>query len=98
MRSGSRKKRRASKEELVYLTPLPDVCSSKTSANLTISTSGRECNATSIGEDSCDNVCCDKNYVTKTVVVTSKCNCKFEWCCYVECEECSEEQEKQFCL
>lgn len=94
-----RSKRRASKEDLIYLKPLPDVCSMRIgNATSDLLTVGRPCNSSSVGEDNCDSLCCNRGYETKTLLTTVKCKCKFKWCCYVQCEECSQEIEQSLCL
>ena len=55
-----------------------------------LGTAGRRCNRTSHGSDGCDILCCGRGYDTTRVLVKRKCNCKFEWCCVVKCEECRE--------
>lgn len=54
-----------------------------------LGTTGRECNKTAIGTNGCDIMCCGRGYDTETVVKTTKCECKFHWCCYVKCRDCS---------
>ncbi|KAF7635482.1 Protein Wnt [Meloidogyne graminicola] len=41
-------------------------------------------------EGDCTNLCCGKGYTVTHQVVPYKCNCKFIWCCRVECKECLE--------
>lgn len=96
MRS-KRSKRRANKEELIYITPLPDYCDSNNATSVTEMTQGRECNPRSNKADSCTSLCCGRGYQRKTVVVKEQCNCKFEWCCFAKCEECRKEVEKFYC-
>lgn len=54
-----------------------------------LGTAGRECNKTSLGPDGCDIMCCGRGYDTATVQRVTKCECKFHWCCYVRCKECT---------
>ncbi|CAG0909381.1 unnamed protein product [Cyprideis torosa] len=58
---------------------------------------GRECNRTSRGADSCDTLCCGRGYDTSPVLVTTRCRCRFHWCCRVECQQCNEWREIHTC-
>ncbi len=42
-------------------------------------------------------MCCGRGQQSEVVVKKEKCNCKFHWCCYVECETCEQEVEVSFC-
>jgi len=53
-----------------------------------LGTQGRECNRTSLGTDNCSILCCGRGYHTERVLVKEKCNCKFRWCCEIECDTC----------
>ncbi|CAK5102364.1 unnamed protein product [Meloidogyne enterolobii] len=41
-------------------------------------------------EGDCTNLCCGKGYTVSHQVVPYKCQCKFIWCCRVECKDCLE--------
>lgn len=78
---------RLNKLDLVYLNSSPDYCR----PNLRLAfygTRGRVCNRTSRGIDSCELLCCGRPYVTRMETLKYKCNCKFNWCCSVSCQEC----------
>lgn len=87
-----RSKRRASKEELIYLKRSANICEESGSSMV-----GRKCNSTSSGEDNCDTLCCGRGHETKLVTIKERCRCKFEWCCYVQCEECEKQEYQSFC-
>ncbi|KAG9335859.1 hypothetical protein JZ751_003516 [Albula glossodonta] len=55
-----------------------------------VGTGGRVCNRTSRGVDSCEVMCCGRGYDTSRVSRTTKCECKFHWCCAVRCRDCHE--------
>ncbi|KOB75802.1 Protein Wnt, partial [Operophtera brumata] len=60
-------------------------------------TTGRECNRTSSGLDGCALLCCGRGYNTKKIIVKERCNCKFHWCCRVECNTCIKAVEVYTC-
>ena len=62
-----------------------------------LGTTGRVCNKTSDGPDGCDVMCCGRGYNTKRVQQTRQCECKFHWCCYVKCRECTESVDVNTC-
>lgn len=43
-------------------------------------------------------MCCGRGYKTRIEKVEDRCNCKFHWCCYVECDRCFREVEVNTCL
>lgn len=55
-----------------------------------LGTAGRICNKTSRGTDGCEVMCCGRGYDTTRVKQITKCECKFKWCCAVECKDCEE--------
>ncbi|XP_071961062.1 protein Wnt-2b-A-like [Antedon mediterranea] len=85
-----------SKSDLIYFESSPDYCvkSQKTGS---LGTAGRACNKTSKSTDGCDIMCCGRGYDTARVTRTSKCECKFHWCCYVRCKECTETVDVHTC-
>lgn len=66
---------------------------------------GRQCSrarneTTSLSErKSCKNLCrsCGLRVRRQTVIRTKRCNCKFEWCCNVTCDICTEKVEEHYC-
>ena len=57
-----------SKKELVYLDESLDYCKLGNEQ-----VTGKQCNATSAGPDSCDNLCCGRGYYKKMRKVEEKC-------------------------
>lgn len=53
-----------------------------------LGTRDRQCNRTSHGPDGCATMCCGRGYNTIRKYIQEKCNCKFIWCCSVQCETC----------
>ncbi|XP_054159552.1 protein Wnt-1-like [Oppia nitens] len=88
--------KRPSKKDLVYLEESPDFCFKNMSAGV-LGTKGRVCNATSYGMDGCRLLCCGRGYQTVEKEVEEKCDCKFVWCCKVQCKVCKKQREHHFC-
>ena len=78
-------------EEMIYFDQSPDYCRADPNYNI-IGIAGRECTLTANTASShhCDNLCCDHGYETFTNTTTKPCDCKFVWCCRIECEVCYE--------
>uniref|UniRef100_A0A8D8Q9G2 Protein Wnt n=2 Tax=Cacopsylla melanoneura TaxID=428564 RepID=A0A8D8Q9G2_9HEMI len=95
-RSGRSTMQRPRRAELVYLEPSPNYC--ERDLNLgSLGTVGRHCNRTSRGMDGCDLMCCGRGYNTHQISRAWQCRCKFHWCCYVQCDTCSERIEVYTC-
>ena len=62
-----------------------------------VGTDGRVCNRTSRGMDSCEVMCCGRGYDTSRVSRTTKCECKFHWCCAVHCRDCEHQVDVHTC-
>lgn len=89
LRRKDKSKRRLpiSNQELVHLSKSPNYCNTSPKRGI-LGTAGRVCNRTSHGPESCDLLCCGRGYNTQVVRHIERCNCKFHWCCYVECKTC----------
>uniref|UniRef100_A0A183GUC7 Protein Wnt n=1 Tax=Heligmosomoides polygyrus TaxID=6339 RepID=A0A183GUC7_HELPZ len=94
--SGGKRKTRALPTDLVYMDDSPDYCR-QDRATGTLGTHGRVCRRGTDGPDGCDSLCCGRGYNTYTVEQTTKCNCKFEWCCKVVCEMCTNTTQVDIC-
>ncbi|XP_072756102.1 protein Wnt-7b isoform X2 [Anoplolepis gracilipes] len=94
--SGKGLKRIPKRSELVYLQPSPNYCEPDL-AQGSLGTQGRYCNRTSKGTDGCDLMCCGRGYNTHQFTRTWQCRCKFQWCCRVYCETCTERTEEYTC-
>ncbi|KAL0279004.1 UNVERIFIED_CONTAM: hypothetical protein PYX00_000654 [Menopon gallinae] len=84
------------RSELVYLQGSPNYCE-RDPATGSLGTAGRFCNRTSRGTDGCDLLCCGRGYNTHQYTKTWQCHCKFHWCCYVNCDTCSQRTEEYTC-
>lgn len=85
-----------SKTDLVYINMSPDFCKHNLKEG-SLGTKGRLCNRTSDGTDGCQLMCCGRGYYTNIKEVVEECNCKFIWCCRVECEKCVYQREFNYC-
>lgn len=84
------------KKDLVFLESSPDYCLADSTYGFT-GTGGRECNVTSRGQDGCELLCCGRGYTTHRRLLTTKCECKFQWCCSVDCNTCTSWRNLHFC-
>ncbi|XP_053285213.1 protein Wnt-8-like [Pleuronectes platessa] len=91
------------KTELIYLEDSPDYCRRNVSLGL-YGTEGREClqhgdGLTQWERRSCRRLChdCGLRVEERRTEVVSSCNCKFHWCCKVNCEDCSQVMVKHVC-
>lgn len=46
----------------------------------------------------CQQLCCNRGYHSKLVLDMVSCNCRFKFCCRVECEHCVRQRSQHFCL
>lgn len=74
--------------ELLYYQKSPNFCERDASFDFP-GTTGRQCNRTSRGMDNCSSLCCGRGYNVVKQKRVEKCNCRFQWCCYVVCENCT---------
>lgn len=99
-RKKSKVKRRVivsvAKDDLVYVQRSPNFCVEDKSKGIS-GTTGRVCSKTSDGSDSCYLLCCGRGYNTHVKRITTRCDCKFEWCCQVQCNVCDTESEIYTC-
>jgi len=91
-----RRQKRPTRRDLVYLDQSPDYCDYRPEVG-SLGTVGRQCNRTSYGLDGCQLMCCGRGYRTYVEEEVEDCNCKFFWCCSVECQKCTSSVEKYYC-
>lgn len=82
---------------LVYVQRSPDYCV-RSKEDKTLGTTGRECKTDIEGHGSCTELCCGRGFRQDVSIVQRRCQCKFQWCCYVKCKTCDREQIKNVCL
>ncbi|KAB0803860.1 hypothetical protein PPYR_00830 [Photinus pyralis] len=82
--------------DLVYLEESPNYCLRNVSIG-SLGTQGRTCNRTSIDLDGCNLLCCGRGYNTLKSTIKERCQCKFKWCCEVECKTCIKSVELHTC-
>ncbi|XP_013793337.1 protein Wnt-7b-like, partial [Limulus polyphemus] len=95
-RRSKRRQRKPRSKHLVYLERSPNYCELDLSRG-SLGTVGRRCNRSSTGIDGCDLLCCGRGYNTHQYTRTWQCNCKFHWCCFVNCHTCNERTEVYTC-
>ncbi|KAH3837426.1 protein Wnt-4-like [Dreissena polymorpha] len=88
--------KRPTRDDLVYLENSPDFCEPNIKKG-SLGTRGRECNKDSYGLDGCNLMCCGRGYYTVVKEFTEDCDCKFFWCCRVECQKCTYKKEIHYC-
>ncbi|XP_060111247.1 protein Wnt-9b [Heteronotia binoei] len=71
--------------DLVYMEDSPPFCSL---SKYSMGTAGRTCSR----ELNCDSMCCGRGYNTQARLVSFACHCQVQWCCYVECQQCVQEE------
>ncbi|XP_071527166.1 protein Wnt-7b-like isoform X2 [Panulirus ornatus] len=96
LQKSQRRARQPRRSHLVYLQKSPNYCEMNPATG-SLGTVGRRCNRTSRGTDGCDLLCCGRGYNTHQYTRKWQCNCKFYWCCYVQCHTCQEETEEYTC-
>lgn len=95
-RNRSRRSQRPKQRDLIYLDNSPNYCDRNPTLG-SLGTRGRICNRTSQGIDGCDLLCCGRGYNTHEYVKNWQCQCKFHFCCYVDCKKCLEKIELHTC-
>ena len=96
LKKSKQRHRKPRRSHLIYVEKSPNYCDYDVTTG-SLGTVGRYCNRTSNGPDGCDLMCCGRGYNTHQYTKVWQCKCKFHWCCYVECQRCSERTEQYTC-
>ncbi|MBZ3886759.1 Protein Wnt-8a [Sciurus carolinensis] len=90
--------------ELIFLEDSPDYCTRNSSLGI-YGTEGREClqkshNTSKWEQRSCGHLCteCGLQVEERRTEAMSSCNCKFQWCCTVKCDQCRHVVNKYYCM
>jgi wingless-type MMTV integration site family protein 8 len=90
--------------ELIFLEESPDYCTHNASLGI-YGTEGREClqnnhNTSRWEQRSCGRLCteCGLQVEERRTEAMSSCNCKFQWCCTVRCDQCRHVVNKYYCV
>lgn len=92
----SKNMKKPTKKDLVYLEESPDFCEYNPKSG-SLGTKGRQCIKDGYGLDGCNLMCCGRGYYTTVEDIREDCDCKFVWCCRVDCKTCTHKVEKHFC-
>ena len=88
---GRKRKPRDLAKQLFYYQKSPNFCERDQLADIP-GTAGRRCNRTSAGGDGCASLCCGRGYNVVRQRRVERCKCKFHWCCFVQCQNCTVEE------
>ena len=83
-------------DALVYQSDSPNYCSGSKNA-FYLGTVGRACNATSVGYDGCNHLCCGRGFARVQYQEKFSCRCEFQWCCKVACQTCFRQRVVHVC-
>ena len=91
-----RRKRRPATSEIAYQSKSPNFCTANPLLGIS-GTKGRVCDKNSDSTDGCRLMCCGRGMVTTEGYSKVKCNCKFIWCCRIQCDLCDKFWTKTTC-
>ncbi|XP_013417895.1 protein Wnt-11b-2 [Lingula anatina] len=92
----NRYRRSIRQDDLIYYTTSPDYCNPDKSTG-SVGTKGRRCIKGSPTSAGCDSMCCGRGFKSVSKMVEERCNCKYIWCCYVDCDRCIKKVTEHTC-
>uniref|UniRef100_A0A665V465 Protein Wnt n=2 Tax=Echeneis naucrates TaxID=173247 RepID=A0A665V465_ECHNA len=96
MRRKDQRRLPVDKQQLIFFNKSPNYCLEDRPRGVA-GTRGRRCSRTSVGPDGCNLLCCGRGYNTHVVRHVQRCECKFVWCCYVQCRRCESMNDMHTC-
>lgn len=84
------------RQDIVYSEDSPDFCEADRRTG-SLGTRGRLCERDSTGSGSCQDLCCGRGQETRVQLVSTACNCTFQYCCKVTCQTCWDTVEQSTC-
>lgn len=82
------KKSKIKTSDLVHTDKSPNFCRPDPTLGI-LGTQGRLCSENSGEDNYCGTFCCGEGYKTTARLATKICNCRFVWCCRLECQSCN---------
>ncbi|GAB1606520.1 protein Wnt-7b isoform X1 [Argonauta hians] len=96
LKKSKKQNRKPRRSDLVCLEQSPNYCDYDSKSG-SLGTVGRKCLRESKQTIGCDLMCCGRGYNTHQYTKTIQCRCKFYWCCFVKCQQCSNKTEEYTC-
>lgn len=85
------------KFDLLYAEESPDFCIPSERYNIK-GTKGRLCSESPNVSNSCERLCCGRGYKTEIREEKYRCECKFQFCCKLQCNTCTRRKIIHKCL
>lgn len=87
----------SAKTALIYRVRDIDFCRVDTKKGI-YGTQGRQCSIEDdAGEYHCSRLCCSGDWQSLTTESKKDCNCRYVWCCRIECDVCTTIETRHYC-
>lgn len=86
----------SNRDDLIHLHKSPDYCEADTRHGF-VGIQSRICNENPSAPDNCDKLCCGRGHTTRVFKRSTKCECKFQYCCSIYCSVCEEVTKLTLC-